>query len=144
VAKIRDQSKPTAEVWYHSEDLPHAAGSLRARLKELEAQLTRLQSLQLDLQKEREQLKQAIWAIEVLVGDRESAAAADGKPVWQHIQKLFLSNDNTPMSIPEIVAGLEAKGIKLDAKNSGESARAILIRKPDIFKRLEGGKFRIK
>jgi len=144
VAKIRDQSKPTAEVWYHSEDLPHAAGSLRARLKDLDTQLARLQALQQDLQKEREQLKQALWAIEVLVGDRESAAAPDGTPIWQHIQKLFLSNSNTPMSISEIVAGLAAKGIKFDPKSADESVRAILIRKPEIFKRLEGGKFRIK
>jgi hypothetical protein len=144
VAKARDQSKPTAEIWYHNEDLPQAVGTLHARLTDVEAQLARLQELQQSLQKEREQLKQAIWAIEVLVGGRESHPASDGTPIWQHVRNLLLSKHGKALSIPEIMDGLDAKGVRLDSKTPGESVRTILIRKPDIFQRLEDGKFRIK
>jgi hypothetical protein len=114
--------------------------SLRERLRVLDEELMKVQ----ELGKEREQVRQAIFALELVVGGRESTPAPDGIPVWQHVQNLFNSKHNEPMAIPQIMKGLDAKGVKFESQNPSESVRTILIRKPDIFERLEGGKFRIK
>ncbi len=114
--------------------------ALKKRQQTLDQELARMG----ELNKEREQVRQAIWAFEQLIGSSEKTPAADGTPIWQHVQNLLLSRSNEPMTIPEIMEGLAARNVKLEAKNPGESVRTILIRKPDIFERLEGAKFKIK
>jgi hypothetical protein len=126
---------------FASGELDAALETLRERYKKLQEQVAALHAIG----KELEQVRQAIWSLEQLIGAGESTPAEDGRPIWEHVQNLLLSNNNEPMSIPEIMLGLDARrNVRIEGKTPSESVRTILIRKPDIFERLEGGKFKIK
>jgi hypothetical protein len=95
-----------------------------------------------ELAAEREALRQAIWALENVIG--KTPADEVQMPIWQHTQSILSSNGNKPMNIAEITDALAARRVKLESKTPSESVRTTLIRKPDIFERVEGGKFKLK
>lgn len=110
---------------------------LKSRMATIDAKLATFN----ELAQEREAIRQAIFALENVLGK----ASDESVPmrIWEHAENILMGNDNRPMSAPEIVDLLAARGVSLESKTPTESVRTILIRKPDVFKRLEDGRFQL-
>jgi hypothetical protein len=121
-----------------SSGIQRTIAELKARMDGLDEEIAKLS----ELSQEREALRQAIFALENVIGKTPADSAQ--MPVWQHTQEILASNANVPMTAGEIVDALIARGVTLDSKNPSESVRTTLIRKPDIFELMDGGKFRLK
>jgi len=120
---------------------------LAKRLAEVEAQLATLQSLS----QERDILKQTIWGFDellkkyeglLLTGYPEHPPLPDS-PLWEGA-RYVLRQAGTALSVSEIHERLKVLGWKINAKVPSESLRTILLRKPDLFERIEGAKFKLK
>jgi hypothetical protein len=128
-------------------DLLSSRDKLAKRLAEIEAQLAALQSLA----QERDILKQTIWGYDELLKKYEGLPLTGypdhpplpDSPLWGGA-RYILRRAGTPLSVGEICNQLQVLGWKIKAKAPSESLRTILLRKPDIFERSEGAKFRLK
>lgn len=117
------------------------------RLTEIEARLAALQSLS----QERDILKQTIWGLDELLKKYEGAPVAGfperpplpDAPLWQGA-RYVLRQSAAPLSVGEICERLQALGWKINAKVPSESLRTILFRKPTLFERCQGAKFRLR
>jgi len=131
-------------------DKSHILGArklLATRLDEIDSQLKTLQALS----QEREILLQTIWGYDELLKKFEGLPLTGypdtpphpGSPLWQGA-RWVLRRERQPMRAPEIARRLQELGWKFAGKAPSESLRTILHRKPEIFERLAGGKFRLK
>ena len=118
-------------------NIESALFELRKRLNTLETELLRLN----ELHQEREKVRQAIFGLEQILGTPREAGEM---PIWEHARAILASKNNTPMGAGQIALLVASRGGKLEGKNPAESLRTVLIRKPDMFERVEGGKFRLK
>jgi hypothetical protein len=128
-------------------DLLESREKLAKRLAEIEARLTALQSLS----QERDILKQTIWGLDELLKKYEGLPLTafpehpplPGAPLWEGA-RYVLRQANSALSVGEICERLQKLGWKINARVPSESLRTILLRKPDLFERFEGAKFRLK
>jgi hypothetical protein len=126
------------------QDLLAAREKLAKRLAEVEGQLATLQALT----QEREILKQTIWGFDELLKKHEGLPLTGypdrpplpDAPLWKGA-RYVLRRENRPMRATEICQRLKELGWKFKGKTPADSVRTILIRKPDIFDRVEGGKY---
>ena len=124
-----------------------ARDKLSQRLSEVELELNNLQALT----QEREILRQTIWGYDELLMKYTGAPMSGypdrppvpDSPLWKGAQWV-LRRENRPMRSTEIAKRLQELGWKIKSKNPGESLRTILVRKPEMFEKLEGGKYRLK
>lgn len=128
-------------------DILDSREKLAKRLAEVEARLAALQSLS----QERDILKQTIWGLDELLKKYEGQPLTGypdhpplrDSPLWEGA-RYILRQAGTAMSVGEITEQLRVLGWKIKAKVPSESVRTILLRKPDLFERIEGAKFRLK
>jgi hypothetical protein len=71
----------------------------------------------------------------------KESVPADGSPkaVWQLAQDVLMASGR-PLTVPDIVAVLETKGIVVDS----ETVRVALYRKTEIFSKSERGRYGLK
>jgi hypothetical protein len=122
----------------NTEQVEKTLADLRARVAALDEELARMN----EMHTERTALQAAIQSLEYLI--QQSPKDSVQMPIWQHAEQLLLGRGNVPMTAGEIALLLIGGGIKVEAQKPEESVRTTLIRKPDIFERVEGGKFRLK
>lgn len=131
----------------NQKDILDSREKLAKRLAEVEARLSALQSLS----QERDILKQTIWGFDELLKKYEGLPLT-GYPehpplpdshLWEGA-RYVLRQAGAALSVGEIYERLRVLGWKINAKIPSESLRTILLRKPDLFERIEGAKFRLK
>jgi hypothetical protein len=128
-------------------DILESREKLAKRLAEVEARLATLQSLS----QERDILKQTIWGLDELLKKHKGLPLTGypdhpplrGSPLWEGA-RYVLRQAGGALSSGEICERLLVLGWKIKAKVPSESLRTILLRKPDLFERIEGAKFRLK
>jgi hypothetical protein len=128
-------------------DILDSREKLAKRLAGIEAQLAALQSLS----QERDILKQTIWGLDELLKKYEGLPLSGypdhpplpDSPLWEGA-RYVLRQAGAPLSVGEVCERLQVLGWKIKAKVPSESLRTTLLRKPDLFERVEGAKFRLK
>ena len=131
----------------NQKDLLESREKLAKRLTEIEARLSALQSLS----QERDILKQTIWGLDELLKRYEGLPLTaypehpplPDAPLWEGA-RYVLRQSGTGLSVGEICERLQVLGWKIRAKVPSESLRTILLRKPDLFERIDGAKFQLK
>ncbi len=128
-------------------DILDSREKLAKRLADVEARLAALQSLS----QERDILKQTIWGLDELLKKYEGLPPTGypdhpplrDAPLWEGA-RYVLRQAGTSLSVTEISERLQVLGWKIKAKVPSESLRTILLRKPELFERTEGARFRLK
>jgi len=129
------------------QDILESRKKLSKRLTAIEAELAALQSLS----QERDILKQTIWGLDELLKKYDGLPLSGypdhppvpDSPLWKGAHYI-LRQAGTALGAGEISERLRALGWKMHGKTPSESVRTILLRKPDLFERIEGAKFRLK
>ncbi|MGA2274507.1 MAG: hypothetical protein ABSH00_13210 [Bryobacteraceae bacterium] len=120
---------------------------LEKELQSVEAELARTQHL---IQR-RETLLHTINGIKLLLSQPGSppgtgltqTGIGNAGPIWSGAQKV-LAESKQPMAAAEVARTLEALRWPMATKNRSQIVRNAMLRKPDIFQRVGGGKFRLK
>jgi hypothetical protein len=88
-------------------------------------------------------VQRALAGIERLLNEPTGFSPSGERPVWEGARQV-LRQRQQPMSAKEITEQLSALGWRFQGKTPAEAVRTTLIRKKDVFERLERGKFRLK
>lgn len=123
------------------DDIQATLGKLRAEEESLNRKLAEYQKTL----EEREAVRHAIKGLEWVVERAEQATApSTGTPIWKGAQALLEQRGGQPMTVAELTSELQGIGYNIKGKTPAESVRSILIRKPSVFEKVEGGKYRLK
>jgi len=87
----------------------------------------------------REELQIALSALKPLASHNPADPQV---PIWKKAEYV-LKASGVPMSAKDLLDALTAMGVQFDGKTPLESLRTTLIRKPEIFRRLDDGKFEL-
>ncbi len=72
--------------------------------------------------------------------DVEPPEPAEKSPLWSSIVAV-LARHLRPMTAPEITTGLQADGISFQTENAVEIVRSAMVRRPDIFEKVDTGQY---